>query len=504
MDKAAAHEGQFKYKRHEPEKTLLYQVLARDWNTWLEGRRADTTRSPLPDHVVKEVDAFFRCGILQHGFTLLSCKACGEKVPVAYSCKFRGFCASCAAKRASDTTLHLMENVLPQVPYRQWVTTFPHALRFWLTTSRTLTNIVHEIVTSMIMSYYEHKAEERGIKAPVAGGATFLQRFGSALNQNFHMHSIVLEGVYSVAQGTPMFHHLPGPSDEEVADVVTAVADAVIKMLRKKGYIAEDGTEVDRPEGIDKIFAESEQLTAAVAASARMKIAFGCRAGQKVRRIGKGFGFEEEIPLAKGRRCYSINGFTLHANRYVGGQERDKLEKLISYCARGAFSNERLSLFDPDNPNGDLVYELKTPWSDGTQAILLSPEELIEKVVALIPPPYVHLSRYFGILSSHNKWRRKIVLKPHVKKGFVATPDGQGVQKVTWSLLLKKVFKIDITRCPACGARIYPDGCEIVDSIPIARAILAALGLKTHPPPIAPGRHDPNDREFDQLPAYDD
>jgi hypothetical protein len=39
---------------------------------------------------------------------------------------------------------------------------------------------------------------------------------------------------------------------------------------------------------------------------------------------------------------------------------------------------------------------------------------------AVVPPPYVHLSRYFGVLSSHSKWRRKVILHPDVKKGFVA------------------------------------------------------------------------------------
>ncbi|MEI8027989.1 MAG: hypothetical protein WCI18_16685, partial [Pseudomonadota bacterium] len=43
-------------------------------------------------------------------------------------------------------------------------------------------------------------------------------------------------------------------------------------------------------------------------------IAFGPNAGQKVTRIGSGFGYYEEIPLAKGHRCFSINGFSLHAN----------------------------------------------------------------------------------------------------------------------------------------------------------------------------------------------
>ena len=45
--------------------------------------------------------------------------------------------------------------------------------------------------------------------------------------------------------------------------------------------------------------------------------------------------------------------------------------------------------------------------------------ELIEKLAALIAPPYVHMTRYFGALSSHSKLRRRIILKPGVKKGVV-------------------------------------------------------------------------------------
>jgi len=33
-----------------------------------------------------------------------------------------------------------------------------------------------------------------------------------------------------------------------------------------------------------------------------------------VTQIGSGFGFLEETPLAIGKRCYSVNGFSLHCN----------------------------------------------------------------------------------------------------------------------------------------------------------------------------------------------
>jgi hypothetical protein len=359
----------------------------------------------------------------------------------------------------------------------------------------------------MIARYYVNAAEEQGIKDPQAGGVTFVQRFGSALNANTHFHSVVMDGVFSVVGPKPVFFQLRGPTDEELADIVEAAANIVIETLRKDGYLTDEGVETDRPDWLDKDFADSEQLSAAVAASGKMRIAFGDRAGQRVRRIGRGFGYEEELPMMKGKRCYSVKGFTIHANRYIGAQERGKLEELLAYGARGSFANERLSLADPSDPTGDLVYTLKRAWSDGTEAIKMSAPEMIEKLVSLIPPPYLHASRYFGVLASHSQWRQKIILRPGVKKGFVAAPDGQAPQRMTWSRLLKRVFKIDVTQCKACGAKLQPDNCEIVTDPQIVAAILAALGMNFRPPQRAPPRRRQGlfDADIDQRQTeYDD
>ena len=54
------------------------------------------------------------------------------------------------------------------------------------------------------------------------------------------------------------------------------------------------------------------------------KIAFGPNAGNYVTKIGSGFGYGEETPLAKGSRCCSLNGFSLHAiiNQFIGKPTR--------------------------------------------------------------------------------------------------------------------------------------------------------------------------------------
>lgn len=136
----------FIYKRHEPEKTLLYRVFQENLETFIAERRADTSRTPLPNFVEKELRAYLTCGVLEYGFILKSCEKCGADYPLAFSCKRRGVCTSCSAKRMSETTAHLIDNVLPHTPYRQFVTTFPHSLRYWMATSRKLTNAVHSIV----------------------------------------------------------------------------------------------------------------------------------------------------------------------------------------------------------------------------------------------------------------------------------------------------------------------------------------------------------------------
>ena len=61
-----------------------------------------------------------------------------------------------------------------------------------------------------------------------------------------------------------------------------------------------------RHPALDPLFQDHESLTAALATSIVGKIAFGPNAGNSVRRIGGGFGYEDEVPLAKGKLCFSF------------------------------------------------------------------------------------------------------------------------------------------------------------------------------------------------------
>jgi hypothetical protein len=144
--------------------------------------------------------------------------------------------------------------------------------------------------------------------------------------------------------------------------------------------------------GYDPLGEDEPELARTPWASVQQRIAFGERAGQKVRRIGSGFGYEGERPALTGTRCASMHGFSLHANVSVPAHRRDQLERLFRYTARGAVSLERLEA----DEGGDLLYTFTRPWSDGTTGIKLSPLELLEKLAALVPLPRAHLVRYGG------------------------------------------------------------------------------------------------------------
>ena len=116
-----------RHARHVPEHTRLYG-LVRDHAPALHARLSDEGRI-LPMHVREEFDAYLRCGVLERGFVRVVCEHCHAERLVAFSCKRRGFCPSCGARRMAESARHLVEEVFGPCPVRQWVLSFPYPLR---------------------------------------------------------------------------------------------------------------------------------------------------------------------------------------------------------------------------------------------------------------------------------------------------------------------------------------------------------------------------------------
>ena len=487
------------YQPRQPSETILYHVVAEHLETFLATVAADPTATGLPTYVKEEFYAYLQCGLLAHGFVRLGCDTCPHQMLLAFSCKKRGFCPSCAGRRMAQQAAQLVEQVLPWMPMRQWVVSVPIPLRYWMAPSRELTAQVHTIIRRTIGQYYVKQAVKQGAtRARVQpGSVTFLQRFGGSINLHLHFHLVFLDGVYEdrTAKGLkPRFRPQEAPTDAAVATVLDTISQRVIRYLRKRGYL-EAGTEDVVPAGYDPAHDDDPELARTMAASVQQHIAFGERAGQKVRRIGSGFGYNGESPSLSGPRCASVNGFSfatasaigpkglsLHANTHVPAHRRDQLERLLRYTARGAVSLERLDI----NADGDLLYTFTRPWSDGTTGIKLSPLELLEKLAALVPLPRLHQVRYGGCLAPHSKLRAHIIPTPR-QQGVEALKGSTASPNWTWAQLLKRVFAIDMERCPMCQQGTLRIIAAITE-VRVIQKILRHLKLAVDPPPIAPAQ----------------
>src|SRR5262247_1271710 len=186
------------YAPRDPSQTVLYTVIAEHLETFLASCHDDPEATGLPAYVEREFYDYLRCGILAHGFLRLGCDTCKHELLVPFSCKRRGFCPSCAGRRMAQMAAHLVAQVIPWVPTRQWVVSVPVPLRYWMAASQDLTAQVHTIIRTTIGQYYVNQAVTHGVPREKVqpGSVTFIQRFGSAINVNVHYHFVFLEGVY--------------------------------------------------------------------------------------------------------------------------------------------------------------------------------------------------------------------------------------------------------------------------------------------------------------------
>ena len=84
-------------------------------------------------------------------------------------------------------------------------------------------------------------------------------------------------------------------TDADIATVVQTISHRVMRKLRQLGYL-EVGLDAAVATGYDPLGDDAPELARTMATSVQQRIAFGERAGQKVRRIGSGFGAEGEQP----------------------------------------------------------------------------------------------------------------------------------------------------------------------------------------------------------------
>jgi hypothetical protein len=472
------------YERDRPEQTTLYRLVQQHAATFFAEAEA-AAGADLPRFVKDEFDAFLECGILAHGFLRLRCRDCGHDKLVAFSCKRRGFCPSCGARRMAQAAAHLADHVIPHVPVRQWVLSLPIPLRLLLAAQPELVapvlQVVHRVITRCLLGQAGLKADEAG-----SGAVTLIRRFGSAANLNIHLHCLVLDGVYRRGtDGEAAFVEVAAPSDEALQAVLHKIITRTMKLLTRREVLVEEQGQTYLADN-DGDSDEARALRPLQAAACTYRIAFGPRAGQKVLKVQGAMpretGFKQDL-------CVDIDGFSLHAAVRCGADDRKALEQQCRYITRPALANERVQC----NAAGQVVLKLKTPWRDGTTHLVMSPLEFMQRLAALVPRPRLHLIRFHGVLAPNARLRAQVVPQGPEQGADAAKPAGCAAEcahhhpvRLSWARLLKRVFDLDLEHCPNCGGEL-----KFIAAIlgqPVIEKILTHLGLQARAPPRAPAR----------------
>jgi hypothetical protein len=148
---ACAKAPQLNYERHNPEKSLLYQIIAKNLNPFF--KKCEAENHPVPSFIRREFEAYLRCGVLAYGFARVYCQECRYDRLVPFSCKRRGFCGSCLARRMSETAVRLVDSVIPEIPTRQWVLSLPAPLRYLAAYDNDALNAIMSAFTGSLFSY---------------------------------------------------------------------------------------------------------------------------------------------------------------------------------------------------------------------------------------------------------------------------------------------------------------------------------------------------------------
>jgi len=181
----------YHYNRREPENSALYRLIYhyREEFEYRYDALFSESYGFLRKEVLAALDAYLDCGVLRHGCARAVCESCQHSVLIAFSCKTRGACPSCAAKRAYIFAENLHKNILLPYPHKHAVFTIPVRLRAYFKYERKLNRILYKSAWNARKEYILSR-DLPGVPAAVLS----LHTAGDYLNFHPHIHGLLLCG----------------------------------------------------------------------------------------------------------------------------------------------------------------------------------------------------------------------------------------------------------------------------------------------------------------------
>ena len=427
------------YRRREPEKSVLYQLVfnLRDELSRVWEERFQPEYGVLRDEVLSTFDDYLNCGLLEHGAARVYCDQCKHSMLVAFSCKKRGVCPSCMAKRAVKFAEHLYAEVLEPVPNRHIIFTIPKRLRSYFRYDRGLNSILFKAAWSSIV-------EVLGLKNLTPAAALTLQTAGEALNWNPHLHGLLADGLFGSDSTFTQFREI------DLRKLTSRFAEGVLAALLKRELI----TDNDVAQILSQEFSgfnvwigdsfqdkESEKFVA--------------------RYIERGPISLEKLSISDFAKASSGHHQTKEGPRRSfseGGQD-----DIVTYTTKDGRAHE----------------------FDGLEFLAL--------VSSHIAKPYESLTRYYGYYSCRARGERK-------KRGIVRSaslPEPRAKASSSWAACMKRILEIDPLECPKCKSQMrilsfITDAAEI-------KKIMRSLNIPDFKPPAPLPRAPPTSGSHSEL-----
>ena len=440
-------------------------------------------------HILYVIQKYLDCGDPHLGFARVKCSGCNTEYLLPFSCKCRGFCPSCHQRRVMEFGEYLHEEILLDVPHRQWVFTIPKRLRPYFMHNRKLlaklSRCAWQVMSDYLRTSVAADVTDEGIKPGLVAGKACcspmqpglvagkaccspmqpglvagkaccspmqpacviaVQTFGELLNFNSHLHIIASDGCF-----TDIGKFIEGifPNAD---DLLVPFAKAVLKMLRKEKVIS--------------------------------------------------------LAVINNMSTWQHSGFNIHCGSPVSFSDTDAMERLARYIVRAPISQERLKYIPAnksENGIGKAVYEGKTTYRVETFPAV----DFLARLVTHIPNKQEQTVRYYGYYSNKSRGMRAKAeaasLEADAASGAADNPpaiadspadnivslaDNRSALtrkrfKKYWARLIQKVYDVDPLKCLKCGGKMRI--ISFIEAEAVIKKILSHLNL------WLPLYHDPPD-----------
>ncbi len=283
----------------------------------------------------------------------------------------------------ANTAAHVVDRIIPAVPVRQWVLSLPFDVRATAAYDAAFLSAIVRAFASALRDRHQAVARAAGVDTSEFAAITFVQRFGSSLNLNVHLHVVVVDGVFSRdPAGSLLFTPAPPPSAHEMLAAIHGVRARVAKL----------GT-------------AAVAVPAPLAACAQLALARG-----ELRAVTAALEEEGDSPLEPRREGAAVDeaGYNLEASVRVDAENDFSREHLLRYCARPPVALSRLVAL----PANKLGYRIKKLQNGRSKLRVMTPLELLARLAALVPPPRHPLVRFHGALTRWMQSTTQCPLRP--------------------------------------------------------------------------------------------